>query len=54
MAYDRPYRPAMGLPTAVDEISKNCGRLYDADAVAACLRVISERRIDFLKGGDRK
>jgi len=53
MAYDRPYRPALGLPAAVDEISKNCGRFYDADAVAACLRVIEDRRIDFLKG-DRK
>ncbi len=54
MAYDRPYRPALGLPAAIEEISKNCGRLYDADAVAACLRVIGDRRIDFLKGGDRK
>jgi PAS domain S-box-containing protein len=38
-ASHRPYRPALGVETALDEIEKNKGILYD-DAVAdACLRL---------------
>ena len=35
----RPYRPALGLFAALDEISKNRGKLYDPDVVDACLEV---------------
>jgi len=37
MATHRPYRPALGLDSALEEINKNKGRLYDAGAVDACL-----------------
>jgi PAS domain S-box-containing protein/putative nucleotidyltransferase with HDIG domain len=37
IATDRPYRPALGLDAALDEISRNKGILYDANAVDACL-----------------
>jgi HD-GYP domain-containing protein (c-di-GMP phosphodiesterase class II) len=43
MASHRPYRPALGLDVALDEISKNRGVLYDPEAADACLRVFNER-----------
>jgi len=39
----RPYRPALGVEMALEEISKNRGRLYDADVVNACLRLFREK-----------
>jgi PAS domain S-box-containing protein len=47
MASHRPYRPALGLDKALDEISKNRGVLYDTEAADACLRVFSERGFRF-------
>ena len=38
MASHRPYRPAVGLQEAIDEIATHPER-YDADAVAACIRL---------------
>jgi len=37
MASHRPYRPALGIDTALEEISQNRGTLYDPDVVDACL-----------------
>jgi PAS domain S-box-containing protein len=43
MASHRPYRPAIGIEAALEEIKKNKGILYD-DAVAdACLRLFREK-----------
>ena len=43
MASHRPYRPALGIEAALEEIEKNKGILYD-DAVAdACLRLFREK-----------
>jgi len=42
MSSDRPYRPALGIDKAIEEIRKNKGKLYDPDVVAACLRVCSK------------
>jgi putative nucleotidyltransferase with HDIG domain len=42
MSSHRPYRPALGLDAAVDEINKNKGILYDADIVEAFLKVIEK------------
>ena len=39
MASHRPYRPALGLDKALEEITGNKGKLYDEDVVNACLRV---------------
>jgi putative two-component system response regulator len=41
MSSFRPYRPAVGMDKALEEIARNSGRLYDPDAVAACQRVIA-------------
>jgi PAS domain S-box-containing protein len=43
MASHRPYRPALGIEAALDEISKNSGSLYDAEAVKACLSLFREK-----------
>lgn len=44
MASHRPYRAALGLAKALDEISRNGGSLYDAKAVEAALMVFREKR----------
>ncbi len=41
MASHRPYRPGLGLESALDEIAANRGRLYEAGAVDACLRIFT-------------
>ena len=43
MASHRPYRPALGIDAALDEISKNSGGLYDPDVVDACLQLFHEK-----------
>jgi len=43
MASHRPYRPAIGVVAALEEIEKNSGILYDPDVVAACQRLFSEK-----------
>jgi HD-GYP domain-containing protein (c-di-GMP phosphodiesterase class II) len=42
-ASHRPYRPARGIETALDEIKLNKGILYDSDVVDACLRLFHEK-----------
>jgi len=42
MASHRPYRAAIGLEAALDEIKKNVGRLYDSAVVDACLAVFEK------------
>jgi len=42
MASHRPYRPALSIEAAVEEISENRGTLYDPDVVDACLQVFEE------------
>jgi HD-GYP domain-containing protein (c-di-GMP phosphodiesterase class II) len=39
----RPYRSAMGISFALDEISKNKGILYDANVVDACRKLFREK-----------
>jgi PAS domain S-box-containing protein/putative nucleotidyltransferase with HDIG domain len=43
MATHRPYRAALSLDVAMDEITKNRGVIYDPDAVDACLRLFREK-----------
>jgi HD-GYP domain-containing protein (c-di-GMP phosphodiesterase class II) len=43
IAFHRPYRPAMGINLALEEISRNKGILYDAEAVDACLKLFREK-----------
>ena len=42
IASHRPYRPALGIEAALDEIAKNRGRLYDPLVADACLALINE------------
>jgi PAS domain S-box-containing protein/putative nucleotidyltransferase with HDIG domain len=49
MTYHRPYRPALGIEVAIDEITKNSGRFYDPDAVAACIRLFKDKGFEFEK-----
>jgi HD-GYP domain-containing protein (c-di-GMP phosphodiesterase class II) len=41
MASNRPYRPALGVAAALDEVTRHRGALFDGDAVDACLRVFA-------------
>jgi len=43
MASHRPYRAALGINLALNEISKNCGSSYDSKVVDACLRLFNEK-----------
>jgi PAS domain S-box-containing protein len=43
IAFYRPYRPSLGIAFALEEISRNKGILYDADAVDACLKLFREK-----------
>jgi response regulator RpfG family c-di-GMP phosphodiesterase len=47
MASHRPYRPAMGLDRALEEVMKNKGRLYDEKVVNACLILFNEKGFEF-------
>ena len=46
MASHRPYRPALGVGAALDEISRGSGRLYDEKVVAACQSVVRRGVVD--------
>ncbi|HHU70387.1 MAG TPA: HD domain-containing protein [Thermoanaerobacterales bacterium] len=43
MTYHRPYREALGLNAALDEIKKNKGILYDPEVADACIRIFLEK-----------
>ena len=43
----RPYRPALGIDKALEEISKNKGILYDPEVVDTCLKLFKEKGFKF-------
>ena len=47
MSSHRPYRPALGIDKALEEISQNRGILYDPEVVDACLRLFKEKEFKF-------
>jgi len=47
MSSHRPYRPTLGIDTALGEIEKNRGTLYDPRAVDACLLLFREKGFTF-------
>jgi diguanylate cyclase (GGDEF)-like protein/PAS domain S-box-containing protein len=47
MSSYRPYRPALGIDVALEEISKNKGILYDPEVVDICIRLIRENGFKF-------
>lgn len=46
MASHRPYRPALGLEKALEEISRNRGILYDPEVVDACLKAVKRQKLE--------
>jgi len=47
MSSHRPYRPALGIDKALDEISQNKGILYDPEVVDTCLKLFKEKGFKF-------
>jgi PAS domain S-box-containing protein/putative nucleotidyltransferase with HDIG domain len=47
MSSHRPYRPALGIPVALEEISRNKRVLYDPKVVGACLKLFAENKFKF-------
>jgi PAS domain S-box-containing protein/putative nucleotidyltransferase with HDIG domain len=47
MSSHRPYRPALGSPVALEEISRNKGVLYDPLVADACLKLFAENKFKF-------
>lgn len=47
MASHRPYRPALGIDKALDEILTNRGRLYDPEVVDTCVKLFKENKFKF-------
>lgn len=43
MASDRPYRPALGIDDALEEISSKKGKLFDKDVVEICIKIFREK-----------
>ena len=44
MSSHRPYRPALGIDAALEEIIQNSGILYEPKVVDACLKLFKEKR----------
>ena len=47
MSSHRPYRPALGIDAALEEISKNKGILYDPEVVDICIKLVREKGFQF-------
>lgn len=43
MTSHRPYRPALGKEAALEEISNKKGKLYDPEAVSACIELFTSK-----------
>ncbi|MBN1823001.1 MAG: PAS domain S-box protein [Endomicrobiales bacterium] len=47
IAFHRPYRSAVGIDKALEEIYNNRGILYDAQVVDACIKLFKEKDFKF-------
>ncbi|MCK4252006.1 PAS domain S-box protein [candidate division WOR-3 bacterium] len=47
MSSHRPYRPARGLKSTLEETKKNKGILYDPDVVDVCLELFNKKNFKF-------
>jgi HD-GYP domain-containing protein (c-di-GMP phosphodiesterase class II) len=45
MSSHRPYRPALGLDAALDEIRRGRGTLFDPLVVDTCLEIVRDGRL---------
>lgn len=51
MSSHRPYRASLGIDAALEEVSSKSGTLYDAEAVAACIRLLLIKNFSLENGG---
>ncbi|MCG2791203.1 MAG: HD domain-containing protein [Actinomycetia bacterium] len=47
MQSHRPYRPALGIDKALEEISQNRGTLYDPEVVDVCKKLFIDEGYSF-------
>lgn len=47
MSSHRPYRPGLGIPKALQEISEHKGLLYDSDIVSVCISLFESKQFEF-------
>ncbi|MDO9567287.1 MAG: PAS domain S-box protein [Candidatus Desulfaltia sp.] len=47
MASHRPYRSALGIDKALEEISQNKGILYDPNVVDVCVKIFTDKKFKF-------
>ncbi len=47
MSSHRPYRPALGIDKAIEEIKKNKDKLYDPKVVDACIKLFKNKDFRF-------
>ena len=47
MASHRPYRPAIGIKAALEEISEKKGIYYDEEVVNACIEIFESNKFSF-------
>jgi PAS domain S-box-containing protein/putative nucleotidyltransferase with HDIG domain len=48
MSHNRPYRPALGIDKALEEVENGKGSLFDERVVDACLKLFREDNYEFL------
>jgi len=46
MTFHRPYRPALGLKKAIEELKNNAGLKYDEDIVDIVIKILEENNYD--------
>jgi HD-GYP domain-containing protein (c-di-GMP phosphodiesterase class II) len=51
MASHRPYRPALGIDAALEEIEQHSGGLYDAEVTEACVELFRRQGFTFARPG---
>jgi len=47
MSSHRPYRPALGMESAMDRITESRGKTYDCEVVEACIGVVKNKGFRF-------
>ena len=51
MASHRPYRPALGIESALEEVKSNRGTFFDPQVVDACVSLFAEKGFSFDESG---
>jgi len=48
MASHRPYRAALGIDAAFQELQNNAGTQFDSEVVASCIRLFREKNFSMV------